>query len=449
MRGQPRWVRTLFWIGLTALAVLVAVGVTPLRPPPNPGRGDLVLLLFVAVAVAFGSLAHVRAPLGVTVSPLATAVALGVTLTPWRLNDPSGIPSWAALVLAVAVGGLAGGVVGLRWRNRYVDPMHLIGTVAGTWLCAVLYRVVPISGGRPAVQMWDAWADERWRSVLLMMAAAALGLSTELACTVAGVRATGLRNTRRSLLRLLLPVDLAICCAAVAIGAAMEPLGMLALAVMSIPLLLVRVALDEERRVREHRAATIDALSRVTDIAGFTPPGHSERVRALCHEVGRRLRLGDRDLARLDIAARVHDVGQVALTHPLPGGATVEAAPVDQHEIAVIGAELLRSGGLTAQVGQVVAEQAVPFRQVREFGENVPLSSRIIKVCNAYDDLTGGRPEAHDAAAERLTLGLGYEYDPEVVETLLEVTRPTPPHEDETSFMRRADRRRMAGRRRR
>jgi HD-GYP domain-containing protein (c-di-GMP phosphodiesterase class II) len=58
---------------------------------------------------------------------------------------------------------------------------------------------------------------------------------------------------------------------------------------------------------------------------------------------------------------------------------------------------------------------------VREFGEILPLSSRIIKVCNAYDDLTGnssGRG-GRDAAIERIHLGLGYEYDPRVVDALV------------------------------
>ncbi len=53
-----------------------------------------------------------------------------------------------------------------------------------------------------------------------------------------------------------------------------------------------------------------------------------------------------------------------------------------------------------------------------------PLPSRIIKVANAFDDLTGGRshPRTSLAAMERIHLGLGYEYDPQVVEALAVAT---------------------------
>ena len=48
------------------------------------------------------------------------------------------------------------------------------------------------------------------------------------------------------------------------------------------------------------------------------------------------------------------------------------------------------------------------------------MSSRIIKVANAYDDLCapGGND---DRAMERIHLGLGYEYDPRVVDSLTRV----------------------------
>ena len=48
------------------------------------------------------------------------------------------------------------------------------------------------------------------------------------------------------------------------------------------------------------------------------------------------------------------------------------------------------------------------------------MSSRIIKVANAYDDLAA--PVGNDdRAMERIHLGLGYEYDPRVVDSLTRV----------------------------
>ena len=55
----------------------------------------------------------------------------------------------------------------------------------------------------------------------------------------------------------------------------------------------------------------------------------------------------------------------------------------------------------------------------------MPLASRIIKAVNAYDDLVGdsrGRLRRLDAL-ERLRLGMAYEYDPTVVESLAKTRR--------------------------
>jgi HD-GYP domain-containing protein (c-di-GMP phosphodiesterase class II) len=49
------------------------------------------------------------------------------------------------------------------------------------------------------------------------------------------------------------------------------------------------------------------------------------------------------------------------------------------------------------------------------------MASRIIKVANAYDDLVGAGGAHDDRAMERIHLGLGYEYDPRVVDSLTRV----------------------------
>ena len=47
---------------------------------------------------------------------------------------------------------------------------------------------------------------------------------------------------------------------------------------------------------------------------------------------------------------------------------------------------------------RILEHQTTPYRQVRELGEEIPLTSRIIKVVNAYEDLTVGRA-AHGPAS--------------------------------------------------
>src|SRR5690606_40956207 len=102
-------------------------------------------------------------------------------------------------------------------------------------------------------------------------------------------------------------------------------------------------------------------------------------------------------------------------------GATVLAAPRDQERLARDAVEIVRYSGLMVDATRVVALQATPFRLMQEDNERIPLGSRIIKLANALDDLSGGsrEPGAISVALERIQLGLGYEYDPDLVDDLI------------------------------
>jgi HD-GYP domain-containing protein (c-di-GMP phosphodiesterase class II) len=189
------------------------------------------------------------------------------------------------------------------------------------------------------------------------------------------------------------------------------------------PLVLTLFAFRRYVSIRATYLQSIRTLARLTDLSGYTPQGHSERVAALAVLVGRDLGLSERELLDLEYAALLHDIGQVALVDPIPGGATVLAAPADQRRIGADTLAIVRETGVLDDAARILEHQATPYRQLREFGEELPLTSRIIKVVNAYDDLTAGARSgrSRDTAIERIYLGLGYEYDPRVVDSLLRV----------------------------
>jgi response regulator RpfG family c-di-GMP phosphodiesterase len=70
-------------------------------------------------------------------------------------------------------------------------------------------------------------------------------------------------------------------------------------------------------------------------------------------------------------------------------------------------------------IADIVRRQSDPARPSGRDPEP-PLSSRIIRAANAFDDLVGSsmEPSRAVAAVERLRLDTGAEYDPEVVEAL-------------------------------
>ena len=175
--------------------------------------------------------------------------------------------------------------------------------------------------------------------------------------------------------------------------------------------------------VREHPGdvrQTIRALSRVTEVGGYTETRSRPTGGALSVAVGREMGLSEADLDDLEYAALMHDIGQLSLTDPISGGATVMVARDEQRRIAELGAEVIRQTGVMDRVAHIVEQQAEPFRRPGQpFDASVPVASRIIRVVNAYDDLVGGSMDTDRriAALDRLRLGVAYEYDPHVVDS--------------------------------
>ena len=197
-----------------------------------------------------------------------------------------------------------------------------------------------------------------------------------------------------------------------------------ALPTFCVPLLLTQFAFRRYAAIRTTYRQTIRSLSRVTEVGGYVEDGHAHRVSVLAVAVGRELGLAESEIVDLEYAALLHDIGQLSLTDPIPGGSTLVVAPVERRRVAELGAEVIKTTGVLDRVAEIVARQADPYRRHREApDEKIPIESRIIKAASAYDDLVGASrsPEVSADALERLRLGMAYEYDPRVVETLTRV----------------------------
>ena len=263
-----------------------------------------------------------------------------------------------------------------------------------------------------------------------MVAVAGIGIGVELVLSSA-VRSERQRTPWLAALRdefgEVAPLTRAVVVSGPMVALMAPALGLLSLPVALFPLAMTYVAVGRYARNRVTYRQTIATLSHITEHGGYTSTGHAERVADLSVRIGRVLGIADRDLRDMEYAALLHDLGQIALIEPIPGGATVLAAPSDQRDIADEGARIIRHAKGLEVVADYVEAQTTPYRQVRELGEEVPVASRIIKVANAFDDLTGGSddPASVRAANERIHLGLGYQYDPEVVEALAVATSDT------------------------
>jgi response regulator RpfG family c-di-GMP phosphodiesterase len=241
-------------------------------------------------------------------------------------------------------------------------------------------------------------------------------------------------------MRVQLPLGAAVGASGLLIAFAAEVMGLAALAVFTAPLLVTQVAFRRYAGIRATYLQTVRALAKVTEIGGYVEPGHSERVSWLAVAIGRELGIHEPQLLELEYAALMHDIGQLSLADPIPGGATVLVSRQDQQRIAELGADVIQQAQVLGSVAEIVRRQNEPYRGVEvahegyggrpgrldRFGgepSRPPMSSRIIKAANAFDDLVGSSldPGRSAAAVQQLRLDTASEYDPEAVEALSRV----------------------------
>ncbi|MFJ4778487.1 HD-GYP domain-containing protein [Streptomyces sp. NPDC088762] len=347
-------------------------------------------------------------------APLGSAGALAYALLGQNAGQPThhGVLQIVAVVVAAALAGIVPHIA--RGRGPAVD--HVARRVLTVTFAAVCFQPLYNSG-----RLEDRIGQGPYVVLFLLCL---LGLTAlcdaVLAAALAGAR-TGwpYGPLLRDELRAQLGIGSAICATGVvmALGAAVA--GLWALPVFCVPLLLTQMSFHRITAIRTTYRQTITSLARATEIAGYTPAGHSRRVAALSCAVGRELGLSERELTVLEYAALMHDIGQLSLVDPVPAGATAELPAAEARRIAELGGEVARQTGVPAEVAVVVERQADPYREQ-------PVAARIVRAVNAYEDLTGQaggsrHPGGSLAALERLRLGTGHDYQPEVVECLARV----------------------------
>lgn len=344
-------------------------------------------------------------------APLGSAAALAYALLGQDAGHPThhGVLQVVAVVVAAALAGTVPHIA--RGHGPALD--HVARRVLTVAFAAACFQ--PLHGSGPLAHR-SGQGPRLVLALLLVLGLTAL-CDAVLAAALAGAR-TGwpYGPLLRDELRAQLGTAPAICATGVVMALGVAVAGLWALPVLSVPLLLTQLSFHRIDAVRTTYRQTITSLARATEIAGCTAPGHSRRVASLSCAVGRELGLSERELTVLEYAALMHDIGQLSLVDPVPGGATAELSPDEARRIAGLGGEVARQTGVPAEVAVIVERQADPYRQQ-------PVAARIVRAVNAYDDLagTGRHPIGSLAALERLRLGTGHDYQPEVVESLARV----------------------------
>ena len=153
---------------------------------------------------------------------------------------------------------------------------------------------------------------------------------------------------------------------------------------------------------------------------------HASGVAELARGVGARLGIDGGRLWDLVHAAELHDIGKLAI----PAAILHKPGPLDADEWAfmrrhtLLGEGILGAAPALGSVATLVRSSHERYDGAgypdRLAGEAIPLASRIVFVCDAFDAMTCARPykAAMDEqdALEELRRGAGSQFDPAVVE---------------------------------
>ncbi|MEA2130409.1 MAG: hypothetical protein QOJ85_3300, partial [Solirubrobacteraceae bacterium] len=152
---------------------------------------------------------------------------------------------------------------------------------------------------------------------------------------------------------------------------------------------------------------------------------HTTGVAELTDAVGRRLGLPEEDLIAIRQAADLHDIGKMGIPDAIlqkPGPLTPEEWAF-MHQHTIIGERIVSVAPALVRVGQLIRSSHERFDGAgypdRLAGEEIPIGSRVIAVCDAYEAIVSDRPyraaRTPEEALAELHRCAGEQFDPAVV----------------------------------
>ena len=178
-----------------------------------------------------------------------------------------------------------------------------------------------------------------------------------------------------------------------------------------------------------------DLLPFLTRLIGLRDPhasGHSHHVRDLAYLLGQQVDLPSARLDVLAFAARIHDIGKIAINEFVinkPGRFTeAEYIMVQQH--SMLGSKLVENLELDPLIPEIILDHHENFdgtgypNGLR--GEEIPLEARIIRITDTYDALTsdrGYRPAYTQEEAIKIMEGEQRFFDPQLLEIFFKMER--------------------------
>jgi diguanylate cyclase (GGDEF)-like protein/putative nucleotidyltransferase with HDIG domain len=178
---------------------------------------------------------------------------------------------------------------------------------------------------------------------------------------------------------------------------------------------------------RAHRGTLANALALAVDAKDSYTRSHCQTVSKLCALVAAELGLDPDRVVRMRLAGLLHDVGKIGV----PDAILNKPGPLDPSELAQMQRHATLGGDIVAAAD--LPEEAHWIRHHHERydgagypdglrGDAIPLESRIILTCDAYEAMTSNRPyrkaPGHAFAIAELERHAGTQFDARAVDAL-------------------------------
>ncbi len=407
------------YVAILTLVALLALGYAVSQSPLPDAERALLFAIFVVLSV------------------LAEVYATWVPSYNWEISSSIAICLASVFILgpylAVIAVFLSSLLSELFLRSSSGKPNGIAGAVPIAFNVSQLVITVTLAGlflrifGRDTLQLIDLF------DFALAVAVFAIYLVLNLSFVTGIVSITEGKPFFQSLFGSIRQffVQYVVLCVSALLLTALYSISAWHVLLALFPLTLVHISFRGYVKLQTEARNTFERISQLLDARDHYTAVHSLEVAELAVRIGSEMGLGQREIQQIDIAARVHDIGKVAIPDSilLKPGQLDEDEWVKMREHPVISAELISGIEIYSPVAQAVRHEHERWNGTGYpdglKGEEIPLIARIIAAADIYNALTTDRPYrkafSRDETIHMIHEMTEIELDPTVASALLRV----------------------------
>jgi HD-GYP domain-containing protein (c-di-GMP phosphodiesterase class II) len=179
--------------------------------------------------------------------------------------------------------------------------------------------------------------------------------------------------------------------------------------------------------------SVICGFNQLLDLRDLNTGIHSTRLAEWAIRVARRLGTPESDLYQIEVAALLHDIGKIGI----PDAILKKEGKLTDEERTLMNKHPEYSWSILRMFSGLEKASLYALHHHESYngagypgglkGEEIPIGSRIVSVIDAYDAMISNRCYrkglSHEEAVKRLREGGGTQFDPNVVQTFMEIAK--------------------------